>query len=170
MDRKLLNKEFLNASEKGNLQKIKKLLENGANVNARNKWGDTALMRSALKGHKEVVEILIENGANINAKNGLMDTTMMYAAANGHVEIVQLLIDKGADVNAKNYWQYTAIALAALNKHEKVVKLLADSMEAGRRDDLAIFLRGRTNIEVTVKRLRERIRRIEKADKTKERI
>ena len=55
--------KLLNACVIGDLEKVKQLLEKGADVNAREyEYGWTALMLAALNGHKEVVELLIEKG------------------------------------------------------------------------------------------------------------
>jgi len=49
---------LLDACEDGDLEKVKQLLENGADVNAKDKDGLTALMYASYNGHKEVVELL----------------------------------------------------------------------------------------------------------------
>jgi len=58
-----IDKKLLNACEIGDLEKVKQLLENGADVNAENKYGLTALMYASYNGHKEVVELLKSYGA-----------------------------------------------------------------------------------------------------------
>ena len=55
-----LNKQLIETSEKGDLTKVKELIENGADVHAQN---DRALCWSAQCGHLEVVRFLLENGA-----------------------------------------------------------------------------------------------------------
>jgi len=62
---------------------VELLLKKGANVNAKDKYGGTALMYAAVKGHKEVVELLIENGADVNAKNIMGKTALMSASRGG---------------------------------------------------------------------------------------
>jgi ankyrin repeat protein len=101
-EQKGLNRQLINAVKEGNLKKVIDLLENGADVNAKNNDGYTALMTASREGHKEIVELLIKNGADVNVKNNDGGTALMYASSKGHKEIVELLIKNGADVNAKN--------------------------------------------------------------------
>ena len=89
----------IDAAKKGDIEAVKQHLAAGADVNYRNKNGDTLLNYAAFLGHKEIVELLIENGADMNAK-GLADWTPLHLAAqNKQEQIVQLLIANGAEVN-----------------------------------------------------------------------
>lgn len=56
------------AAEKGNEAMVKLLLENGAEVEEKGPFGQTALMRAAASGHEGKVKLLLEHGANILAK------------------------------------------------------------------------------------------------------
>jgi len=90
------------AADNGDVEKVRALLDAGANVNARNNYGETALMRTALNGHAEVAALLIDAGADVDAKDDYGGTALMWAAWRGNAEEVKLLIDAGADVDAKN--------------------------------------------------------------------
>ena len=57
------------ASEKGHFEKIKFLVENGADVNGNDYNNRSALMIASKKGNFELVKYLVENGADVNAKN-----------------------------------------------------------------------------------------------------
>jgi ankyrin repeat protein len=61
------NIELLVASDKGDVEKVKKLLKEGADVNAKGKYGYTPLHKAAFYRYIEIVKLLIENGANVNA-------------------------------------------------------------------------------------------------------
>jgi hypothetical protein len=119
------NKELLEASEKGDVEKVKKLLKEGADLNAKNWFGWTPLHLAAYNGHIEVVKLLIEKGANVNARNN-GDTPLHLAAENGHIEVVKLLIEKGANVNAKGSSGWTPLHEAANDGHIEVVRLLLE--------------------------------------------
>ena len=78
------------------------LLKAGADVNAKTKDGETALMVALLEGHTESVNALIKAGADVNAKDIKGGTALMLAALYGQAEDIKLLLNAGADVNARN--------------------------------------------------------------------
>ncbi|MGA0806552.1 MAG: ankyrin repeat domain-containing protein, partial [Pseudohongiellaceae bacterium] len=58
----------------GNVEAAELLVKQGANVNARENWGEqTALMWAAARGHAAMVEFLVESGADINARSAHRD-------------------------------------------------------------------------------------------------
>lgn len=65
---KQINEELLNASIRGNIETVQTLLDKGADVNAKNNGGYTALWWASFNGHADIVKLLIENGADINVK------------------------------------------------------------------------------------------------------
>ena len=73
-------------------------LNDGANPNARDDSGYTALWYAAGKGQIKMVRLLLERGANAD-EAGPTHTPIGEAASRGHLDIVRLLIDNGADVN-----------------------------------------------------------------------
>jgi len=72
----------------------KKLIEKGANVNAKDERGDTALMRAVSWGHIKIVKLLIEKGANVNIKDNNGWTAMDYFS--GCEKTKALLVEAGA--------------------------------------------------------------------------
>lgn len=78
------------------------LLEAGADVNAVNGWGKSALHAAAERDNAEYIKILLERGADINIQNREGYTPLMKAIYRENLETVKLLLDNGADVNIKN--------------------------------------------------------------------
>jgi ankyrin repeat protein len=76
------------------------LLENGADLEAKNKDGDTALLCACWKGHIAVVKMLLDKDANIEAQNNNRKTALFYACSMGHIAVVEMLVDKGANIEA----------------------------------------------------------------------
>ena len=72
------------------------LIDAGADINAKDEAGSTALMVASEYGRTEIVKLLIAAGADVNAKNELGWTALMWASRHGHTETVKLLIDAGA--------------------------------------------------------------------------
>ena len=113
-----------NAVSSGNLKIMKLLIANGADVNAVDKDGKTALMMASEFGYIEVAESLIEGGADVNAVKESGSTALIHASHNGHTEIGKLLIANGADVNAVKESGSTALIHASYNGHTEIGKLL----------------------------------------------
>ena len=72
------------------------LSKHGAEVNAQDNYGWTALMRAALTGQTETAELLLKNGANINAKDKDGRTALMWATPYGNTKTADLLRRYGA--------------------------------------------------------------------------
>ena len=94
-------------------------------VNAKNKYGGTALIDASFKGQKDIVELLILEGADLNAQDNQGDTALMNAAVKGHIEIVELLISNGADVNVKDNTGNTALIDSAKYPRESACEIIA---------------------------------------------
>lgn len=76
------------------------MIDKGANVNAKDKWGTTALFKAV--GDLAIVKALVEKGANVNEVNTGGFTPLHFAAAEYQVDVAEYLISKGARVNVKN--------------------------------------------------------------------
>jgi ankyrin repeat protein len=92
-----MNAVWEEAITRGNIQLVLECLGRGADVNARDRHGQTALMLAAHAGYREIVEILIAHRANldITAKYGL--SALMLAVVAEHVDVARLLAQAGAD-------------------------------------------------------------------------
>jgi ankyrin repeat protein len=80
---------------------VKKLLRAGANVNAPDKDGHTALHFAPGTGNVALVQLLLGGGANVRAQSTDGYTALHAAAVQREVRIVELLLAAGADVNAR---------------------------------------------------------------------
>ena len=72
------------------------LIDNGAEVDEKNKFGETALMNAARWGHPLNAAFLIDAGADINAKTKSGETALEFATYSHHKEVVELLKMHGA--------------------------------------------------------------------------
>ena len=92
-----LNDAFLAAARKGDVAKLKELLDKGVDVNTKTQYGATALAYACDKGHTEVVKLLLERGANVNVRDTFYgEMPLGWALQKDNVEIVGLLLEKGA--------------------------------------------------------------------------
>ena len=93
-----LNEQLYEAARKGDAAEVKALLDKGADVNAKFRYGATALFKAAERGHTEVVKLLIERGADVNVKDTFYGATALYWASDkGHVGVVRAILAKSAD-------------------------------------------------------------------------
>jgi len=89
------------AARAGDAEQVRELLRGGADVNAAQGDGMTALHWSAEIGNAEIAEILIYGGANVEAVTRLGDYTPLHLASRkGHAEVVAVLLGGRADPNA----------------------------------------------------------------------
>jgi uncharacterized protein len=107
----------------GYLDGAKILLDAGAKVNRRNKWGDSAIMVAALSGHENMVRLLRSKGADINNPGW---TALHYAATNGHDSVVKYLLDQGADPLAAGANGVTALMMAARENRTGAINVLLE--------------------------------------------
>jgi len=107
--RRTLDCGLVGEARDGNLEGIKSLVKMGANVEAKDYWGKTALMCACMNGHEDVALFLIDSGAGMNAGDKDGWTPIMFAAHNGFSRLVETLIDKGADVYAIDNMGYSVL-------------------------------------------------------------
>jgi ankyrin repeat protein len=110
---------ILEAAANGHTDVIRLLLENGANINQKGKYGQNALILASENGQEAAVRMLIEAGACINNEDGT--TPIQVASERGHKGIVEMLIQAGADVNL---CYESALYCASEGGHEDVVRTL----------------------------------------------
>src|SRR5215510_2963318 len=85
------------AAETGSLDAMKMLIDRGADVNAKNTYGSTALMWSVTDPKK--VRLLLDHGADVNVAARSGRTALIIASyANPSAEVVRILLAKGANV------------------------------------------------------------------------
>jgi hypothetical protein len=112
-----LNDELLAAARKSDVEKVKALLDKGADVNARSPYGATPLFFACDRGSVEVVQVLLARGADVNAKDKFYGATVLgWALSKGKPEIIKLLVEKGA--NEKE----AALSFGVRGGHVEVVK------------------------------------------------
>ncbi len=120
----------------GTIEKVTQLLNEGADVNGRDKSGATPLTNAVGMNKSAIVELLLSKGADPNLRDGLGDPPLVIAAKTWkNMATIKLLLDKGADPNLPGQIDDTALIVAARWGNAELVTLLlergADVNKAG---------------------------------------
>lgn len=90
-----LNDQLLSAARRGDLPAIKRLLDKGADVNAKTLHGVSALCFAAGNGHLETVRLLLERGADLNQKDPVYGMDALgWAAYRDQIAVVKMLLPR----------------------------------------------------------------------------
>ena len=116
--------DWYEAANYGDLDKVKSLLEKGADVNAADERGVTALMNAAYYGHLDIIKLLLEKGADVNAKDVYGYTPLILASGGGNLKAAKLILEYGADIDARDMYGKTACMNAVYSGKEEIVQLL----------------------------------------------
>ncbi len=124
-----LNSQFFRAVSRGDLSKVKSLIDQGADINAVDKAGDTALMEIASNGHADMPQLWNDSGFIrpdfLFPKFHVMPVRHLSSPiSQKQMEVAHFLILNGADLNAKNIYGRTALMLAAKYGQAGLVELL----------------------------------------------
>jgi ankyrin repeat protein len=119
-----MNQQRITAASDGDTPQVIELLRQGANVNARDSAGRTAVMAATYGRHVRIVEALIAAGADVNQRDIMLNNPFLYAAAEGMLDVVKLAAKAGADPRITNRYGGTALIPAAERGHVDVVNYL----------------------------------------------
>lgn len=104
---------------------IRKLLSSGADVNAIDQSGDTALLMAVRRNDFELTRILLEAGANREINDRFGQTPLILAARKGNSQIASLLLDSGANINQKDVNGQSALVAAIRSGRKTIVPMLS---------------------------------------------
>jgi len=111
----------------GSEELMEAFIDHGADINAQNFVGETALFVACSRGFTEKVELLLENGARTQISNLDGASPLHVACAGGHSDVVSLLIQYGAFLNVGDDEEDTPVHWAVREGHEEIIKLLISS-------------------------------------------
>ncbi|WP_168211032.1 ankyrin repeat domain-containing protein [Persicimonas caeni] len=125
---------LVEAAREGDVARVRKLLENGADINTRTvegQWeyvpeGDTPLIQALKAEHHDVANLLLAAGADCHLANRFGQTALTWAVEGGDVSIVRQLLKRGADVNVAAQDGTTPLHIATRDGSLVLVELLVE--------------------------------------------
>ena len=121
-----LDKKLRNACGNGKLPEIERLLTEGADINAKDDEGSSALHYAACRGRLEAAILLIAKKADIRVADNKGKTILMTACEYYHKNIAEMLVQQDCNVTAKENDGATALHHAAERGWESVVQKLLE--------------------------------------------
>jgi ankyrin repeat protein len=115
---------LFSAVDKNCIDVATRLLDAGASVDARDRFGARPLSHAARFGHLPMVDLLLARGAPIDARNLAGATALFFAADGNHTPVAQRLIDRGADVNFAGRSNVTPVSAASYRGNDAIVESL----------------------------------------------
>jgi len=135
-----------NIAETNDANRVEPILAEGADIDAGNEHGMTALMRAASRGRIRMVRALLEHGADPNLSRNDKFTALMLAAFFGHEEIVKVLVEHGADTGAATRFGTSAKMWASSRTFAEVVNYLNKPITASTLSNEPTVERGRSQV------------------------
>jgi ankyrin repeat protein len=146
----------MKAASSGDLKMVTDLLAGGATINARDIFGQTALMYAVSARHTPIILALLNSDVDLNVKNQngltalglalskgsretaqmLINASLLFAARDGDLPAIRKILEGGAEIDATISEGWTALMIATINGHTAVVEgLLAGGASVNLRTD-----------------------------------
>lgn len=134
LPKSLVYQKLTECAAHGALSCVAALLQQGADVNARDKNGRTALIHACEGGYIQIVRLLLEKQAAADLRDKDGNTALMRACCKGYPDVVKLLLEKGAHVDSGENVDWTPVMYAAAHGGVEIVReLLAKGANAGHK-------------------------------------
>jgi len=119
-----LGEDLLAAVRKGDAERVKAVLAQGVDVNAKSPYGATGLFFAADRGNIEIIRILLDHGANVNVKDTFYGATALtWATQKERWDVIKLLLGKGATADG--------VLMTAVEKgNAEIVKAVLERKDA----------------------------------------
>jgi ankyrin repeat protein len=145
-----MKKEWFEAIEQNDINKVNELINQGIDVNIQNNNGDNALIYASFNGYKEIVELLLKHpNININTPEGIHpvnvqnkfgDTALIAASSRLNKEIVELLLKQpniNVEIEDNNGFNFISILK---DKSYLIDYQLQKQILNNQREDIILFL------------------------------
>jgi ankyrin repeat protein len=120
-EQQIMNEQLIQAAEAGDVASVQRLLDEGADVHARDANGITALIAAAYRNDLAVADALIRAGADVNAQDNTQQSAYLIATSEGYLELLQRTLAAGADVHSTDSYNGTGLIRAADRGHVAII-------------------------------------------------
>jgi uncharacterized protein len=117
-------RDLLAVAEEGDAAAVRRLLAAGADVNARDARGRTAVTAAALGEHVEAARVLIAAGADVDLQDRERNNPLLVCGETGNVALLRAVLRARPDLRRTNRFGGTALIPASDRGHIAVVREL----------------------------------------------
>jgi ankyrin repeat protein len=127
--------DWEDASRAGDVETLARMVRAGHQIDARDGYGQTALMRAAHAGRLEAVQWLVDHGADLDHTSKFHLSALMLAVIGGHPRVARKLVTAGADTTitgtgAPGFYGKTAADLATERGDKRLAAYIASRSPA----------------------------------------
>ena len=119
-----LDDRFLEMARRGDTEALRNLIEKGAQLNYKDKYGFTALMRASMESRTEAIDFLVGMGANIYLKNNFGLNALMLAVDQNRDQAVKSLLRYDFDLDDVTNDGRTAADMAEKSGNQSIMAML----------------------------------------------
>ena len=120
---------FHDAAAQGNIDSLKQHLEQGIDINVRNRQKRTAILIAAMNDQYEAVQFLVDAGANVDLQDETCFNPFLYGCINNKLELVKMMIKAGTDIDLLTRFGGVGITPASEKGHVEIVRELLTTTE-----------------------------------------
>jgi uncharacterized protein len=117
------------AAATGDVRRIRALIAEGADVDARDRHGRTPILVATMARQADAVRALIEAEADVDIRDDNLANPFLYAGAEGLLDILRLVNEAGADPAITNRYGGVALIPASERGHVEVVRYLLEESD-----------------------------------------
>jgi len=124
-----LAQDFLTAAEQGQLETLKKCLDNAVDINVTNRQGRTAIINASLNKHYECVSFLISAGADIDKQDQTCFNPFLLSCLNNDLTLLRLVLPANPNLDLLTRFGGVGITPASEKGHVEIVRELLEKTE-----------------------------------------
>lgn len=122
-----LDQRLINAIHMGTISEVRKLIDLGAEVNAKDASGAPALICAIAEEHSDIALFLIRNHARLDCQDKKGNAPLHWAVSSKMDDVIEKLIQAKAPINQQNKENYSPLHFSAANGMYWVSMLLLDA-------------------------------------------